>query len=115
MLRRVSNSSSTSSRLSREDDAIKRPQSGLLGKKPLQKRPGSALTGSNRFSRSSTEKREEYDENKASFYESCRSVYLMVFDDTKEEITSTEELTLRMEPLPLFPLFRTLYSRSAKE
>eukprot|EP00112_Aurelia_sp_Birch-Aquarium-sp1_P010503 Seg224.11 transcript_id=Seg224.11/GoldUCD/mRNA.D3Y31 product="EF-hand calcium-binding domain-containing protein 7" protein_id=Seg224.11/GoldUCD/D3Y31 len=97
MLRRVSNASSTSSRLSREDDAVRRPPSGLLSKKPLQKRPGSALTGSNRFSRSSIEKREEYDENKASFYESCRSVYLMVFDDTKEEITSTEELTLLLQ------------------
>ena len=90
MLRQSSNRSSISSRLSREDDENK-----SLRNRPSSSSQRSSSRSSGRISRHSKDSRSMvYDEEKASFYENCKTVYLMVFDDTKDEITSPEELML---------------------
>ena len=92
MLRRSSTNSSTSSRLSREDDRISLRKSNS-GRSDSQ-RKSTYLDGSQKFGKSSSQRKQIYDEEKASFYENCQSIYLTVFDDIKDEITSPEELTL---------------------
>lgn len=92
MLRRASNRSSTSSRLSREDDddkgSVRRLNSQRSGRR-------TTVEGSQSGSRSSRNSRSMiYDEEKASFYENCKSVYLMVLDNVKDDVTSREELML---------------------
>ena len=99
MRKQASNRSSLSSRLSRDSDngkdSIKRPQSGSLRGDSKIKTSREEDRTRNRLSRYSKDSRSSvYDEEKASFYERCKAGYLMVFDDTKDEITSQEELML---------------------
>ena len=99
------NRSSLSSRLSRDSDdgkgSSKSPyQSGSLRQDSRRKISKDENRSSSRFSRYSNDSRTlGYDEEKASFYERCKAAYLMVFDDTKDEITSPEELMLRKRDL----------------
>jgi len=99
MRRQSSDRSSVSSRLSRYDDdskeIVKRPQS--LRSNNSRKVSREEDLGSSHHSRYSTDKRSMYDEEKASFYERCKTTYLMVFNDTKDEVTSPEELMLLLQ------------------
>lgn len=104
MRKQASNRSSLSSRLSRDSDNgkdnIKRPQSGSLRSGSLRNDSKTKASREedhtrSRLSRYSKDSRSSiYDEDKASFYERCKAAYLMVFDETKDEVTSPEELML---------------------
>lgn len=97
-MRRSSVRSSTSSKYSRDDEESRNgarrssSQSNRATgdrKQSLDERRSSIRSRYSRDARSTM-----YDEEKASFYENCKSIYLMVFDDTKDDITATEELML---------------------
>ena len=98
MRRQSSDRSSVSSRLSRYDDdskeIVKRPQSSSLRSAERRKISREEDLGGSQHGRYSKDKISMYDEEKASFYERCKATYLMVFNDTKEEVTSPEELML---------------------
>ncbi|XP_065069056.1 EF-hand calcium-binding domain-containing protein 7-like [Rhopilema esculentum] len=108
MLRRSSTNSSTSSRLSREEDRVSLRKS-KSGRSDSQKK-STYLDGSQKFGKSFSQRKPIYDEEKASFYENCKSIYLMVFDDIKDEITSPEELTLLLQYAGQNPTKKTVSS-----
>ncbi len=96
MSKRQSLASTSSKRDS--DASFRASQKRNSSQRPSSARPSSsyssATTTGKRPSKSSFERKSDDDEDRAAFYKNCRSIYLMVFEDTKEDITSAEELTL---------------------
>eukprot|EP00794_Sanderia_malayensis_P007928 gene7928-8783_t len=95
----------SSARVSSKLDSDNHSRSSQKKGSSQRQRPSSAMVLSGKEYSTSSRERNSVDDDvdRAVFYKKCRSIYLMVFEDTKEDITSAEELTLLLQYSGLNP------------